>query len=69
MSRIKHQIQQEEHAKLKSLVQFTFGRNILNTNDCQLLAKNIFNKVKINISTDTCRRFFGIITSKKGSVK
>jgi hypothetical protein len=64
MSRIKHQIQQEEHAKLKSLVQFTFGRNILNTNDCQLLAKNIFNKVKINISADTCRRFFGIIDSK-----
>lgn len=64
MSRIKHQSQKEEHVKLKSLVQFTFGRNILNTNDCQALAKDVFNKVKINISFDTCRRFFGIITSK-----
>jgi hypothetical protein len=64
MARIKHQIQEEEHIKLRSLMQFTFGRTILNTNDCHELSKDIFKKIKINISTDTCRRFFGIIISK-----
>jgi hypothetical protein len=64
MARIKYQIQEEEHAKLKSLVQFTFGRTILNTNDCQELAKHVYYKIKTNISFDTCRRFFGIITNK-----
>jgi hypothetical protein len=64
MARIKHQIQEEEHIKLRSLMQFTFGRKILNTNDCQELSKHVFKKIKINISLDTCRRFFGIISSK-----
>jgi hypothetical protein len=64
MSRIKHQFQDEHLFELKSLVEFTFGKQILSLNDCVSLSESIFDKVKISISTDTLRRLFGLIDTK-----
>jgi hypothetical protein len=64
MSRIKHQFQDEHLFELKSLVEFTFGKQILSLNDCVSLSESIFEKVKISISTDTLRRLFGLIDTK-----
>jgi hypothetical protein len=69
MSRIKHQFQDEHLFELKSLVEFTFGKQILSLNDCVSLSDSIFEKVKIPISSDTLRRLFGLIdTNSKPSL-
>jgi hypothetical protein len=64
MPRIKHQIQEEHLFEIKSLVEYTFGRKILNTNDCSDLSNNIFEKEKSPVSIDTLRRLFGLVETK-----
>jgi len=61
MPRLKHQIQEEYLLEIKLLVEYTYGQKILNTNDCIGLAKDIFEKIKSKLSTDTLRRIFGLI--------
>jgi hypothetical protein len=64
MPRIKHQIQEEHLIKLQSLVSYVFGKKILNSTDCIELSQGIFDKVKSSVSSDTLRRFFGLIETK-----
>ena len=64
MPRIKHQIQEEYLLEIKSLVEYSFGRKILNTNDCSDLSNHIFEKEKSSVSIDTLRRLFGLIETK-----
>jgi hypothetical protein len=69
MPRNKHKFQDEHLFELKSLVEFTYGKQILNVNDCISLSDSIFEKVKIPISSDTLRRLFGLIdTNSKPSL-
>jgi hypothetical protein len=69
MPRIKHQIQEEHLNEIKSLIEYTFGRKILNTNDCIDLSVCVFEKEKLSISTDTLRRVFQLVeTSSQPSL-
>lgn len=61
MPRIKHQIKEEHLHEMRSLVSYSFGKKIYTTSDCSELAQHIFEKVKCAVSTDTLRRFFGLI--------
>jgi hypothetical protein len=64
MSRIKHKIPEQHLTELKSLVEYAFGKKILNVNDCNNLSDSIFLKVKSSVSSDTLRRLFGLIETK-----
>lgn len=69
MPRNKHKFQDEHLFELKSLVEFTYGKQVLSLNDCVSLSNSIYEKVKISISTDTLRRLFGLIdTNSKPSL-
>ena len=69
MARVKYQIQEEHLFEIKSLVEYTFGKKVLNATDSFDLAKHIFEKVKTSVSPDTLRRLFGLIeTNSKPSL-
>ena len=46
---------------MQSLVSYTFGKRVFNSVDCIELSQNIFDNVKLTLSSDTLRRFFGLI--------
>jgi hypothetical protein len=52
----------EEHVNyLKNLIYMQFSKEVLTTYDCKLLTESIKEKINETLSSDTLRRFFGVI--------